>query len=605
MAVDPNRESTFGRELMRFVSSNIPYTGYRLIDRIAELNPKFETFYDKGAKQQENLINKSVATSVQYDEPAANVLRNKEYYDFMYANVQPDKGKRVMEYRVMAAFSEVADALDEICDECINIARDGSIANLVFKDPEIKSEYQDTLKAEWNRYSSFFELNKKGWEYFRQLLVDAEVFFENIIHRDHPDKGVLGVVSIPTDVVDPIYSNVQNMLVKGFLLRKPIFDSKNPNKVKEIQIIPLDQNQVVYINSGIWNENKTLRLPFIENARRAYRQLSLIEDSIVIYRLVNAPERLVFNIDVGNMSPPKAEAYLRRLMTQYWSKRTFDGDQNTTVNKFNPQSMLDAYWFAKRTGSEGTSVTKLQGGMNLGQLDDLLYFVKKLYKSLKVPVTRVNPENTYNDGEGILREELKFARFIIRLQQRVAAGIKPGFITHLKLKGIWDKLNLREHTFEIEFNVPSNFYELRENQKLQLKFESYNNISQNEFISKTYAQKKYLGWNDHDILANREFLRKDAEFTWELDQIKGAGPNWKSAGAAAAPAGAGAAGAPPAGGSAIPPAFGPAPGAGAEPEEGAGAEAGAAGGAPGAEAAGGGGAPPAFGAAPAGGAPAA
>jgi len=568
MAVDSNRESTFGRELMRFVASNIPYTGYKTIDRIAELNPKFETFYNKGAKQQENLINKSIATSVQYDEPASNVLRNKEYYDFMYANVQPDKGKRIMEYRVMAAFSEVADALDEICDECINVSRDGTIVNLIFKDQEVKPEHQDIIKKEWEKYIGFFELHKKGWEYFRQLLVDAEVYFENIIHKDHPTKGVLGIVSIPTDVVDPIYSNVQNMLVKGFLLRKPIFDSKNPNKVKEIQMIPLDQNQVVYVNSGIWNENKTLRLPFIENARRAYRQLSLIEDSIVIYRLVNAPERLMFNVDVGNMAPPKAEAYLRKLMSQYWSKRTFDGDQNATVNKFNPQSMLDAFWFAKRAGSEGTTVTKLAGGMNLGQLDDLLYFVKKLYKSLKVPVTRVNPEDAYNDGEGILREELKFARFIIRLQQMMASGIKPGFITHLKLKGVWEQLQLREHAFEAEFNVPSNFYELRESQKLQLKFESYNNITQNEFISKTYAQKKYLGWSDHDILANREFLRKDSEFGWELDQIKGAGPNWKQAGAQQPPtAGAPLGGAPGGGGSAIPPAFGPGPAGEPEPGE--------------------------------------
>lgn len=570
MAVDSNRESTFGRELMRFVSSNIPYTGYRTIDRITELNPKFADFYEKGGRQQENLINKSVSSSIQFDEPVADILRNKEFYEYMYANVQPDKGKRLQEYRVMAAFSEVSDALDEICDECVNVNREGDVAKLIFKDSEVENEAQEKILEEWKKYINFYEFNKRGWEYFRQLLVDAEIFFEHIIHKDHPDKGVLGVLTIPTDLVDPIYSNVQNMLVKGYLFRKAIYDSKNPTKIKEIQMIPLEQNQVVYINSGIWNENKTLRMPFIENARRSYRQLSLIEDSIVIYRLVNAPERLVFNVDVGNMAPPKAEAYLRKLMQQYWQKRTFDGDQGNSVNKFNPQSMLDAYWFAKRAGSEGTSVTKLAPGQNLGQLDDLLYFVKKLYKALKVPVTRVNPEDAYNDGESVLREELKFARFIIRLQQRMASGIKPGFITHLKLTGIWKELKIRENSFEIEFNVPTNFYELRENQKLQLKFESFNTITQNEFVSKTYAQKKYLGWTDHDILANREFMRKDAEFIWEVEQIKGSGPNWKTAaaqqptGAEPSPTGSGA---PIGGGSAIPPSFGPGPG----PEVGAGA----------------------------------
>jgi hypothetical protein len=353
------------------------------------------------------------------------------------------------------------------------------------------------------------------------------------------------------------------MIVKGFLLRKPIYDPKNPGKIARTELIPMDINQVTYINSGIWNENKNLRLPFIENARRAYRQLSLIEDAIVIYRLVRAPERLVFNVDVGNMAPPKAEAYLRKLMTNYWSKRTYDADQGATVQKFNPQSMLDSFWFAKRAGSEGTSVTQLAGGANLGELTDLLYFVKKLYKSLKVPSTRLNPEDPYKDGADILREELKFARFVIRQQQRFASGLKNGFITHLKLKGIYEEMRLRDSHIDITFNVPTNFYELRENQKFQLKAENFNNITQSDFVSKTYAQKRYLGWSDSDIMANREFLRKDRELMWELDQITNGGPDWREAGdlTGGAAEGGDLGGGTPAG---TPPAFGPAPTGGAE-----------------------------------------
>jgi hypothetical protein len=324
----------------------------------------------------------------------------------------------------------------------------------------------------------------------------------------------------------------------------------------------MDANQVTYIDSGIWNETKTVRLPFIENSRRAYRQLSLIEDAIVIYRLVRAPERLIFNVDVGNMAPPKAEAYLRKLMTNYWSRRTYDADQGATVQKFNPQSMLDSFWFAKRAGSEGTQVTQLPGGSNLGELTDLMYFVKKLYKALKVPTNRLNPEDTFRDGTDILRDELKFARFIIRQQQRFAAGLKNGFITHLKLKKIWDEYNLKEMELELFFNVPTNFYELRENQKFQLKAENFNSITQSELVSKTYAQKKYLGWTDTDMMANREFLRKDRQMLWELDQITNNGPNWREVGAVQG--GQGAEGAAAGGGtgdgsSRLPPQFGPAP----------------------------------------------
>jgi hypothetical protein len=483
----------------------------------------------------------------------------------MYANIQPDKGRRLMDYRVMAAFSEVADALDEICDEFINKDENGEIVKLKFIDTDLSDTQKTRVRREFQKYIGYFDFDNKGWEYIRQLLVDAEIYWEHVIHKKFPKEGILGVVTIPSEIIDPVYENVQNMNVKGYLLRKAIYDTRTPGKVAKTELIPMDMNQVTYINSGIWNENKNLRLPFIENARRAYRQLSLIEDAIVISRLVRAPERLVFNVDVGNMPPPKAEAYLRKLMTNYWSKRTYDANQGATVQKFNPQSMLDSFWFAKRAGSEGTSVTQLAGGANLGELTDLLYFVKKLYKSLKVPSTRLNPDDPYKDGTDILREELKFARFIIRQQQRFAGGLKNGFITHLKLKGIYDELRLKDMQLDIQFNVPTNFYELRENQKFQLKAENFNNITTSDFVSKTYAQKRYLGWTDSDVMANREFLRKDKELQWELAQIETNGPDWREAGELAAASGAtetgggggGFGAAAPA--SETPPEFGPAP----------------------------------------------
>ena len=296
----------------------------------------------------------------------------------------------------------------------------------------------------------------------------------------------------------------------------------------------MEENQIVYVSSGVYNDAKTFVLPYLENARRPYRQLSLIEDSIVIYRLVRAPERLVFNVDVGNMAPPKAEAYLKKLISQYWSRKTFDLDQTDVVKKFNPQSMLDAFWFAKRQGSDGTSVTQLPGGANLGELADLMYFIKKLYRSLKVPTTRIDSEDAFRDGTDILREELKFAKFIIRQQQLFATSLKRGYLTHLKLIGLWDKYELNANNIEVDFNVPTNFYEMRENQRLELKAANFNNLASNEFVSATYAQKKYLGWKDRDILANREFLRKDAEMQWELAQIQAAGPRWKEAAIAGA-----------------------------------------------------------------------
>jgi len=561
---DNDKQSFFQSSIFKNLANKLPYQTPNAKDLLGDLNPKYDDFQNTGIRRTEALANQSIFYQNEYNSIAnAQISKEGQYAELVYANIEENKSGRLRDYRVMAAFAEISDALDEICDQTINIDDNGNIVNLMFRNTDISDEDQLLVEAEFEKYIDYFNLERKGFEYFRQLLTEGEVFFEHIIHKSHTKEGILGAVLLPSDLIDTVYDNIQNMLIKGYILRKPIFDPNKPDKVEKLEFIPMDFNQITYVNSGIWNQDKTFRLPFIENARRAYRQLSLVEDSIVIYRLVRAPERLVFNVDVGNMSPPKAEAYLRKLIQQYWSKKTFDVNQQGAVQKFNPQSMLDSFWFAKRAGSEGTSVTQLAGGANLGELNDLIYFVNKLYKSLKVPTNRLNPEQTFSDGNEILRDELKFAKFIIRLQQQFASGLKNGFLTHLELKGLKKKLGIKEQNLHLEFNVPTNFFELRENQKLELKSANYNNLAANEFISATYGQKKYLGWTENDIKANREFLRKDAEFQWELSQIQSGGPNWKDA--MQAPAEGGLEG----GGAAEgePPAFGGGPAeAGAEPE---------------------------------------
>jgi hypothetical protein len=553
--LDDGKGSTFGRDLMNYISSKLPYSSFDISKMTDTLNPKYKYFEDTGIKRTEALSKHSITQNFEYNNSSlGQITSDKHYSQVMYANIQKDKAARIRDYRVMAAFSEVANALDEICDEIINIdSNTNSCVDLKFKNVQLSNFQTETIREEFNKYVSHFDFENKGWEYFRQFLVEGEIYWEHIIHKDYVKEGILGVVQVPTELIDPVFSNVQNVMVKGFLYRKPIFDPNNPLKQIGVDFIPMDKNQITYINSNIWNESKTMRLPFLENARRAYRQLSMIEDSIVIYRLARAPERLVFNVDVGNMPAHKAEAYLRKLITQYWSSKTYDPNQGGIVQKFNPQSILDNFWFAKRAGSEGTSVDQLAGASNLGELEDLMYFVKKLYQSLKVPTTRLDPQDAFRDGSDMLREELKFARFIIRQQQLFASGIKAGFITHLEMRGFWKEFDLKEESIIVRFNVPTNFYELRESQKLELKVSNFNTLATNESISPTYAQKKYLGWNDVDIKANREFLRKDKELRWELAQIESLGPKWKElveqqANAGGEAAGIGGGGLPPMGG---------------------------------------------------------
>jgi hypothetical protein len=524
-------DSTFGRQLMSYVQSKLPYTSNNnTIENVDELNPKYKHFFKTGTRRTE-LIQKHAISTVKAGEdvPMGGFNIDKKYLDYMYANIDVDKGKRIRDYRTMGAYAEVADALDEICDECVVEDDNGQIIKIEYDDArDLSSNEKDSINHEFDKFIEQFELEEKGWEHFRNILVDGEIFFEHVIHEDYKDAGILGIMNVPTELMDPVYDNIQNTIVKGFILKKPVLNPQTGG-LDKYEFIPLDKNQMTYINSGIWNQDKSLRLPFVENCRRAYRQLLLMEDAIIIYRLVRAPERLVFNVDVGNMPPPKAEAYLRKLIQNYWSRKTHDasssGDGNTQT--FNPQSMLDSFWFAKRQGSEGTQVSNLEGGANLGELDDLLYFMKKLYKSLKVPVNRLNPESTVEDPSQVLREELKFARFVIRLQQNFASGLKDGFITHLRMRGTWSDLDLKEKDFRFVFNPPRNYHELRQQQIFELQYNNFSQMTQNEGVSNIFAQKKYLKWSDSEVKANREFLRKDKELAWELAQIESGGPNWR------------------------------------------------------------------------------
>jgi len=301
------------------------------------------------------------------------------------------------------------------------------------------------------------------------------------------------------------------------------------DKKEQEQLIFMQSSQVTYIHSGMWNEMKTIRLPYIENCKRAYRILSLIEDSIVIYRLVRAPERLKFKIFTGNMSPPKAESYIKRVMQQYWSKKNFDPSQGGRVtNVYDPQSMLDSYFFGKDQQGNGHDVETMPSGGNLGEIKDLDYFLTKLYKSLKIPNSRfMTSDNVFKDGAEITRDELRFARFIIRLQAQVSIGIRNSFVAHLKLKNLWKQYRLRESSLSIDFNVPTSFMAMREQQLLKMKFENFQTATQNASISPSYAMKYYLSLTDDQMRENRDWLRRDAALAWETEQIKSQGPQFR------------------------------------------------------------------------------
>lgn len=524
------RSSLYNRTSMGYANrilNRLPW-GVQIMDNIAELNPKFERFSELLPTRQDRLSQMSVFEGPHQNDLMAvgNLIGDARFQAFMYANIDLDKGRRLAEYHNMASFPAVSDCLDEISDELLFKAEDNTYVKLDLYGVKDKLAKQE-IQKEWEHFVDIFEFKEKGWERFRRFLIEGELYFENVVSENRKDLGIVGIVEIPTELIAPVYDNIQNDKIASFILRRPVLDQRT-QEIDHEDMIAMEKNQITYISSGMKNNDGTIVLPYIENARRAYKQLTMMEDSLVIYRMTRSPEKLLFKINTGNMSPPNAESYLARLQRQFWSRKAYDPHSGRTTNIYDPQSATDSFWFPLRDGAQQqTDVTNLTTNAKFGELDDLLYFQKQMYRAMHVPTQRLNPEYVAKDGAEASAEEVRFGKYIKRIQTRFALGMKNTFITHLKLRGFWKAFNLHTYDLDVNFNMSSIFEETRRQQYLDLCYNNFNQMSQNDGISNTWAQKKFLHLTDEEIKANVAWRKMDAQIAWEIQNITQNGPGWK------------------------------------------------------------------------------
>ena len=455
-------------------------------------------------------------------------------------------------YRQIAQYPICRWCLDEIADDFIHDDENKNFITLTLPQ-RLNSVQQEILQNEFRKFMNLFKLRDDGFNLVKRFLTEGELAWENIINPNYPDLGIIGVKFLPAEYYDTLINaetgipigivfdveqfaeERRQMYMNSIAGCAAIFNTIAPTSynfhLAKDTCVPLLWNQVTYINSGEYSNDYMISYPLIENAKQQYHRLALLEDSAVILRVTHAPERLLFNVSTGKMTQNYADEYVRRFAMELKSKKVAAPNGRDIYGTYSPPTMLKSYVFGKSDGNEGTQVQSVGSSATYDQMDDIEYFLRQLIKQFKVPWTRYKtPENTMEKNDAISYEEYAFSRMIMRFQRRFADGFKKSFITHLKLRDIWDKdgYDLLDSDIQIEFIKPV-LYDLYEIQKLvDAKMTIYKAFADQDEISKITVMRKYLGMSDKDIEDNFNELIREKQLVaiaeYYADQINEENP---------------------------------------------------------------------------------
>jgi len=423
----------------------------------------------------------------------------------------------ITRYREMAMQPELESAIDEVVNECIVRDESGRSVMLLLDDLEQPDNIKDMIRDEFDHVLKILDFSNSGTDIFRNWYIDGRIFYQVLIDEKQPRLGIQEIVYLdprktkkvrapikkkePRTGVETIVG-VQEFYVyneKAVTTGQTIVSSVGDSGIK---IAP---DAVVNINSGLLDPRKQLVLSYLHKAIKPLNQLRMVEDAVVIYRLSRAPERRVFYIDVGNMPKIKADQYLRDMMTKFRNKVVYDSSTGEVKDDRKFMSMMEDFWIPRRGEGKSTEITTLPPGQNLGELSDVRYFEQKLYKSLNVPVSRLDTATTYTLGRAteITRDELKFNKFVTRLRAKFSILFDELLSRQLALKGIcsldeWDDMKEKIH---YDFLKDNNFTELKESELMASRLQIMTQIDPyvGTYFSKAWIKKNVLRLNEEDI----------------------------------------------------------------------------------------------------------
>ena len=445
----------------------------------------------------------------------------------------------IRRYREMALHPEADGAIEDVVNEAIVSDLYDSPVEIELSNLNAGDSLKKAIREEFKTIKEILDFDRKAHEIFRNWYIDGRVYYLKVIDVKNPMAGIQDL-----RYIDPMKMKFVRQQKKEDPRTRLDIGSKGPQEsVNEPEIeeyfmytakpnynsgmiagnggrkgsVKIAKDSVVYCSSGLVDRNKGTVLSYLHKAIKALNQLRMIEDSLVIYRLSRAPERRIFYIDVGNLPKVKAEQYLKEVMSRYRNKLVYDANTGEVRDDRKFMSMMEDFWLPRREGGRGTEITTLPGGQNLGELSDIEYFQKKLYRALGVPESRIAADGGFNLGRSseILRDELKFAKFVGRLRKRFSAMFNDMLRTQLILKNIItpeDWQGMGEH-IQYDFLYDNQFAELKESEMLQSRLGNLATIEPyiGKFYSTEYVRKKILRQTDTEIIEIDEQIEDEIE----------------------------------------------------------------------------------------------
>jgi len=429
-----------------------------------------------------------------------------------YINMEGDEAKDnhhlITRYRGVAMHPEVDMAIDEIVNETISASELQSSVEISLDDIEAGDKIKDQIREEFENIVSMLRFNEIGHEIFRSWYVDGRIYHHLLVNETNPKAGIQEIRNIDSVKIRKVR---QVKYKKDPQTGVKIVDSVDEYYIYEDKPgqtqtgVKLSNDSISYVTSGLLDETKKKVVSHLHKALKPINQLRMMEDSLVIYRLARAPERRIFYIDVGNLPRGKAEQYMKDIMTQYRNKLVYDATTGQIKDDRKHMSMLEDFWLPRRENGRGTEISTLPGGENLGQIDDIIYFQKRLYRSLNVPVNRLEQEAQFSLGRSteISRDEVKFQKFVDRLRRRFSWVFLGILKKQLILKGVITEQDWEEwkDNIYIDFVKDNHFTELKEMEILRERIGVMNEITQyvGEYYSKDWVMRNVMRLSDEDI----------------------------------------------------------------------------------------------------------